>query len=107
MASVWGQQITAVDRSTGKVLQRYGPVIDGIQLGTPDDVAAGPDGSIYYTDIMGGNVGRISKDGHLTKQAVALFNNPLAFDATGRLFVAQALLATVSTRSIRRWSSRR
>ena len=90
VASVWGQQITAVDRSTGRILQRYGPVVDGIQLGTPDDVAVGPDGSIYYTDIMGGNVGRISADGHLTKQPVATFNNPIAFDAKGRLFVAQA-----------------
>jgi sugar lactone lactonase YvrE len=92
VASVWGQQITAVDRSTGRVLQRYGPIVDGTQLGTPDDVAAGPDGSIYYTDIMGGMVGRITPDGHLTKQPVAAFNNPLAFDAVGRLFVAQALL---------------
>ena len=90
VASVWGQQITAVDRSTGRILQRYGPVVDGVQLGTPDDVAVGPDGSIYYTDIMGGNVGRISADGHLTKQPVATFNNPIAFDAKGRLFVAQA-----------------
>ena len=90
VASVWGQQITAVDRSTGRILQRYGPVVNGVQLGTPDDVAVGPDGSIYYTDIMGGNVGRISADGHLTKQAVATFNNPIAFDAKGRLFVAQA-----------------
>ena len=39
---------------------------------------------------MGGTVGRISADGHLTKQSVATFNNPIAFDADGRLFVAQA-----------------
>ena len=90
VASVWGQQITAVDRSTGRILQRYGPVVGTTQLGTPDDVAVGPDGSIYYTDIMGGTVGRISADGHLTKQSVATFNNPIAFDAKGRLFVAQA-----------------
>jgi sugar lactone lactonase YvrE len=90
VASVWGQQIVAVDRSTGRILQRYGPVVDGVQLGTPDDVAVGPDGSIYYTDIMGGNVGRISADGHLKKQPVATFNNPIAFDAAGRLFVGQA-----------------
>ena len=90
VASVWGQQITAVDGSTGQVLQRYGPVVDGVQLGTPDDVAVGPDGSIYYTDIMGGTVGRISADGHLTKQPVATFNNPIAFNDAGRLFVAQA-----------------
>jgi sugar lactone lactonase YvrE len=91
VASVWGQQLVAVDRSTGKVLQRYGPMVGDQQLGTPDDVAIAPDGSIYYTDILGGMVGRISTDGHLTKQAVAPFANPIAFDAQGRLFVGQAL----------------
>ena len=90
IASVWGQQIVAVDRLTGKVLQRYGPLYRGVPVGTPDDVAVGPDGSIYWTDIMGGMVGRIDPAGAITKQAVAVFVNPLAFDAQGRLFVAQA-----------------
>jgi sugar lactone lactonase YvrE len=90
VASVWGQQIVAVNRLTGKVLQRYGPMYRGVPIGTPDDVAVGPDGSIYWTDIMGGMVGRIDPTGAITKQAVAVFNNPIAFNAQGRLFVAQA-----------------
>lgn len=90
VASVWSQQIVAVDPATGKVLQRYGPMVGGTPLGAPDDVAVGPDGSIYYTDIIGGQVGRISTTGQLTKQAVAVFVNPIAFDAAGRLFVGQA-----------------
>src|SRR5512143_3249928 len=90
IASVWGQQIVALDRLTGRVLERYGPMYKGVPIGTPDDVAVGPDGSIYWTDIMGGKVGRIDPTGAITKQAVAVFNNPLAFNAQGRLFVAQA-----------------
>lgn len=90
IASVWGQEIVALDRLTGRVLQRYGPMYKGVPIGTPDDVAVGPDGSIFWTDIMGGMVGRIDPAGAIKKQAVAVFVNPLAFNAQGRLFVAQA-----------------
>lgn len=87
VASVFGGELVAVDPVTGKILERLGHAtgVDG-----PDDVAIGPDGSIYWTDIVIGEVGRLAPDGTVTKQFVAPGPNPIAFSADGRLFVGQA-----------------
>jgi sugar lactone lactonase YvrE len=87
VASVWGGEIVALDRQTGAVIERLG---DGVGVDGPDDVAIGPDGSIYWTDILLGRVGRLAPDGTTTTQDVAPGMNPIAFDADGRLFVGQA-----------------
>ena len=89
IASVIGREILIMDPKTGKILDRYGPE-SGVE--GPDDVAFGPDGSLYWTDILTGEVGRRSPDGVVKKQFVATFVNPITFSDDGRLFVAQAFL---------------
>ncbi len=90
VASVWGQELIRVDARSGRILERVGPMADGAPIGGPDDVAIGPDGSVYWTDILGGRVGRLAPDGSVTTQLVAAGMNPIAFNDDGRLFVAQA-----------------
>jgi sugar lactone lactonase YvrE len=87
VASVFGGELVALDTHSGAIAYRLGHA-DGVD--GPDDVAVGPDGSIYWTDIMLGEVGRRAPDGTVTKQKVAPGMNPIAFDAQGRLFVGQA-----------------
>jgi sugar lactone lactonase YvrE len=89
IASALGREIIIMDPKTGKILDRYGPE-DGVD--GPDDLAFGPDGSLYWTDIVTGEVGRRTPDGNVTKQFVAPFVNPITFSDDGRLFVAQAFL---------------
>ncbi len=89
VASALGQEIIVMDPRTGKILERFGPE-DGVA--GPDDLAFGPDGSLYWTDILSGEVGRRTPDGEVTKQFVAQFVNPITFSEDGRLFVAQAFI---------------
>lgn len=89
VASALGGEIVALNRQTGKILERVG---HSRGVDAPDDVAVGPDGSIYWTDIQIGEVGRLSPSGAVTKQKVALGMNPVAFSSDGRLFVAQAFM---------------
>lgn len=90
IASAWGREIVVMDRETGEILDRYGPD-SGVE--DPDDVAFGPDGSLYWTDFLTGEVGRRQPDGTVTKQTVGIGVNPIAFSDDGRLFVAQAFFA--------------
>ena len=89
VASAMGGEIVKVNENTGQVLDRIGHGSAG-QVDAPDDVAVGPDGSIYWTDIQIGEVGRLAPDGTVTKQFVGVGVNPIAFSPDGRLFVAQA-----------------
>ena len=89
VASVFGGEIVAFDVERGEVVRRYGSE-DGV-LG-PDDVTFGPDGSMYWTDIIVGEVGRRAPDGTVTKQFVAPGVNPITFSPDGRLFVGLCLL---------------
>lgn len=85
IASVGGQEILVMNRLNGQIINRLGPAA-GVQ--GPDDLTFGPDGSLYWTDLLTGEVGRMSPEGNLTKQFVALGVNPITFSADGRLFVA-------------------
>jgi sugar lactone lactonase YvrE len=85
VGSVFGRELLALDPETGSVLRRYGPE-DGVE--TPDDVAIGADGSVYWTAIFTGEVGRIGPDGAKQGQMVAPGVNPITFSDDGRLFVA-------------------
>lgn len=87
VASAFGGEIVVLDAGNGEVLDRIGHA-SGVD--TPDDVAVGPDGSIYWTDLPIGQVGRLGPDGSVTKQFVGPGVNPIAVDATGRVFVGQA-----------------
>ena len=85
IASSVGREIVVMDPETGKILDRLGPKV-GVE--SPDDLAFGPDGSLYWTAILTGEVGRLSPDGVKASQSVALGVNPITFSDDGRLFVA-------------------
>jgi len=85
IASVVGREIVVMDPKSGRIFQRLGTDI-GVDV--PDDLAFGPDGSLYWTSILTGEVGRLSPEGTVTKQFVALGVNPITFSDDGRLFVA-------------------
>lgn len=87
VASANGGEIVVLNRFTGEIVDRLG---HGEDVDAPDDVAVGPDASIYWTDIQAGEVGRRTPAGEVTKQQVGLGVNPIAFSPDGRLFVAQA-----------------
>ena len=87
VASVLGAQLVALDRRSGRVVTRLG---HDAGVDAPDDVATGPDGSIYWTDTILGQVVRLAPDGTVTKQYIAAGVNPIAFSSDGRLFVGQA-----------------
>jgi len=82
---VFADEIAVVDPHSGEVLDRIGPE-RGVH--GPDDVYVTPDGTIYWTEIFGGNVGRLSPDGTWRIQHVALGVNPITMNAEGRLFTA-------------------
>jgi sugar lactone lactonase YvrE len=85
VASVFSRMIVIVDPESGHILNTLG-VNDGVE--GPDDLAFGPDGSLYWTSIITGEVGRRSPDGVTTTQLVAGGVNPITFSENGRLFVA-------------------
>ena len=83
VASIKGDQLVQIDRSTGEILRN----IDTKGAG-PDDVAVGPDGSVWSTGFANGDVGRVSPDGTykvITKMAAGI--NPIEFDADGTLYI--------------------
>lgn len=90
VASVMGHELVALDPATGTVLERIGPYVAEVDVGGPDDVAVAPDGSICWTDTMGGFVDCLRADGSVDQQFVAEGVNPIAFLPDGRMFVAQA-----------------
>ena len=55
----------------------------------PDDLAFGPDGSMFWTDIAGGDVVRVDVDSGLVETVATGFQIPAAvkFDSQGRLHV--------------------
>jgi steroid delta-isomerase-like uncharacterized protein len=89
VASVNERAILVINPETGKILKRLGSEVgvDG-----PDDLAFGPDGSLYWTDFFKGSVGRLAPDGSMSSQKVAPGVNPIILSKEGRLFVALAFL---------------
>ena len=76
VGSVIGLQIAVMDKQNGKIIKRMGQEV-GVK--GPDDLVFGPDGSLYWTNILLGTVGRMKPDGSTSEQFVALGVNPITF----------------------------
>ena len=85
-----GLQVTAMDKETGEIIKVYGPAPEW----GADDLAFGPDGSLYNTAILNGTVGKLAPDGSHTilNETPILGVNPVAVSDDGRLFVGIALM---------------
>jgi len=84
VASVIGNEIVVLDAETGEVVSTIG--VNAGVVG-PDDIAFGPDGSLYWTSFSTGDVGRITPEGERSTLAVRPGVNGIAFSPDGRLFV--------------------
>ena len=89
VASVGGNEIVVMDPKNGKILDRIG-LDRGVY--SPDDLAFGPDGSLYWASILEGQVGRLAPDGSVTTQPVAAGTNPITVSRDGRIFVGLCFL---------------
>ena len=89
VASVIGSEITVHDPRTGELLDRIGAErgVNG-----PDDLVIAPDGTLYWTELIAGNVGMLKPDGTMRTQFVAPGVNPITLSDDGRLFVARDFL---------------
>ena len=91
IASGIGREIVIMNKESGDIIQRLG-VEQGIDA--PDDLTFGPDGSLYWTAILTGEVGKIDPDGNKTTVAQNLVGvNSITFSEDGRLFVGMCLFA--------------
>jgi len=79
----FGPGIVALHPETGQMVGLLGPE-QGV-VG-PEDVGFGTDGSLYWSEMFTGNVGRRAPDGTVTHQMLAPGVNPFALSADGRLF---------------------
>jgi len=84
IACVLGREIVVMDPDSGEMVRRLTPE-DGVD--GPDDLAFGPDGSLYWTEIIQGMVGRMNTEGVVEKQFVGRGANSITFSDDGRLFV--------------------
>jgi sugar lactone lactonase YvrE len=90
IASVTSSAVVSIDPESGEVLSRWG-IDEGVN--GPDDLAFGPDGSVFWTDIYAGEVGRRTPDGTVSiVGSTGPGANPITFSDDGRLFVAQCFL---------------
>ena len=84
VASVLGNEILVMDPATGEVISTIGANAGVVG---PDDLAFGPDGSLYWTSFSTGEVARIDPEGVRTGQSIRPGVNGIAFSPDGRLFV--------------------
>ena len=90
VASVLGNEIAVIDPETGEMISTVGAFhrVEG-----PDDVAFGPDGSLYWTSFSSGEIGRVSPEGERTGQVIRPGVNSITFSDDGRLFVSLVFMA--------------
>ncbi len=90
VASVLGNEIAVIDPETGEMISTVG-AFHGVE--GPDDLAFGPDGSLYWTSFSTGEIGRVSPAGERTGQYISPGVNSIAFSDDGRLFVSLVFMA--------------
>jgi sugar lactone lactonase YvrE len=87
VASVNGGELSVLDPRSGHISERLGSDVGVL---SPDDVTVAPDGTVYWTNIVNGTVGKLSPDGSSKTQFVAFGVNPITISDDGRLFVGLA-----------------
>ena len=78
--------IAVLDVSRGQMVDLIGPErgVNG-----PEDVNFGPDGSMYWSQMFTGEIGRMTPDGTVTTQMIGFGVNSIVFSAEGRMFVTE------------------
>lgn len=84
VASVYGGEIIVLDPYTGEITKRLG-IESGVKC--PDDLVFGSDGSLYFTNLIVGEVGCLSPDGACSNQSIAPGVNSITMSDNDRLFV--------------------
>ncbi len=86
VASVAGG-IFVVDPDSGDTLERYPDA-------SADDLTIAPDGTVYFTDVLNGQVGTIDPDGTLREERIEVGPgaNSITLSDDGRLFVGADFL---------------
>ena len=88
VAALNSDQVLQIDRETGAILTRV-----ETPGSSPDDVAVGPDGAVYWTGFGDGSVGRITGGISETIANVGAGANPIGFTDDGELIVGRAVTA--------------
>ncbi|MCB1058404.1 MAG: hypothetical protein KDD11_23120 [Acidobacteria bacterium] len=86
VASFLGREILVLDPDRGRVLDRIPRPFE-----TPDDLAFGPDGSLYWTSLLTGVVAHRTPDGGVTTEPVGISPNSVAVSADGHVYVGECL----------------
>lgn len=93
VASIDGDVVLRVDRTSGAILERH----DAGGAG-PDDVAVGPDGTVYSTGFVNGDVGRIVNGKYSVLVTLREGINPITVGADGTIWVGELTDGGVLTR---------
>jgi len=87
VANGGGQSISVLDPETGEILEILG-LEHGV--GFPDDLAFAPDGTLYWTDALVGEVRGWTTAGEMVVAATGIPSlNPITISDDGRMFVGQ------------------
>jgi hypothetical protein len=89
VASVLEGTISVINPRNGKVVAKLG---SGQGVETPDDLTFGPDGTLYWTAFMTGEVGSLSAGEKNTIAWLAPGVNAITMSDEGRLFVTRVFL---------------
>ncbi len=85
-ASIFAHEIYKIDPETGEMLDTFDPS-DGVLW--PEEIAIGPDNSLYWASFFMGEVGKLSADRlNVSRQSITPFITSLAFSSNGRLTAA-------------------
>jgi sugar lactone lactonase YvrE len=90
ICTVFGGAVHVMDTGTGEITQTLSEEngVDG-----PDDIEIAPNGDIYYTDILQGNICRRDTRGVVTRQKIGIGVNSIAISKDGSVFAGMAVLA--------------